>query len=167
MELEIERKFLLKRLPQRDPDERIFIHQYYCLIDGIWERARSMDYEIEGKLKYVHTIKKTVSEDYTAAGANIEIEKEITKEDFENFRKECYLPENNSKYITKTRHLYIHGDRTWEVDMFHEECRLIIAEVEIPTIEYSLRVPKYISKNSIYEVTGMKEFSNRSISFKI
>lgn len=167
MDLEIERKFILKFLPDKEPDDRIFMHQYYCKIDDVWERVRSMTYESTGKVKHVHTVKTSVSDEYSAAGANLELEKEISKKEFEEFRKMCYSSEFKGKFITKTRHLYKHKDRIWEVDKFHEGCSLIVAEVEIPSMTYSLCVPKFISKCIIYEVTGIKEFSNKNLSFII
>jgi hypothetical protein len=42
-----------------------------------------------------------------------------------------------------------------------------IAEIEIPSEDYNLVLPEFISKKSLLEVTGMKQFSNRSLSIKL
>ena len=55
----------------------------------------------------------------------------------------------------------------WEVDVFSQKCHIIIAEVEIPNEEYDLDIPDFIQKKSLLEVTGMKQFSNRSLSNRV
>ena len=50
MKLEIERKFLLKAMPDIPPTEIVKIDQYYFKnLSGTWERARSWDSNINGK----------------------------------------------------------------------------------------------------------------------
>jgi CYTH domain-containing protein len=44
---------------------------------------------------------------------------------------------------------------------------LIIAEIEIPTKDYEVIIPDYLKELVLIEVTGMKPFSNRSLSLKI
>ena len=77
--IEIERKFLLKGVPDLKPDEVIKIKQWYLKVDGIWERARSMDSNISG-IKWVHTIKTRVSEI-----SNIEEEIYLSETEFNSF----------------------------------------------------------------------------------
>ena len=58
MKLEIERKFLLKSMPDIDPTEKIKIDQYYFKNStGIWERCRSWQSDKKGT-RYIHTVKK-------------------------------------------------------------------------------------------------------------
>ena len=143
-------------------DDIFAIEQYYLKNEsGIWERARTYHSEISGD-SYIHTIKKTISK-----GVNIEDEKEWTKGEFEVFRKKCLSGEYESRFITKERYIYKEGELKWEVDKFGCDYNLIIAEIEIPKKSYKINFPEYISEVLLVEVTGLKQFSNRSLSNKL
>jgi len=162
MNLEIERKFLLKAMPSKKPDDIFIIDQYYLKNkEGIWERARTYHSEISGDT-YIHTIKKAVSK-----GVNIEDEKELTKEQFEEFKSNCLSGKFESRFISKERHVYKEGELKWEVDKFGNDYRLIIAEIEIPKKNFKISFPDYITEMLLLEVTGIKQFSNRSLSLQI
>lgn len=162
MNLEIERKFLLKSLPEIQPEQIVEIHQFYFKNQaGIWERARSWS-SSNGDVKYIHTIKKSVSK-----STNMEDEHFLSLKEFNAFKDKCYKTPNDSKYIKKTRHIYKDGNLKWEVDEFNSGYQLIIAEIEIPTEDYEVILPDYIKDLVLIEVTGMKPFSNRSLSLKI
>lgn len=161
MKLEIERKFLLKAMPKKTPDDIFVIDQYYIKKSGIWERARTYHSEISGDT-YIHTIKKSVSK-----GVNIEDEKEITKEEFEDFKQNCLSGKYESRFISKERHVYKEAELKWEVDKFGSDYNLVIAEIEIPKKSFKINFPDYISEVLLLEVTGLKQFSNRSLSLKI
>ena len=61
MNIEIERKFLLKAIPNKKPIEKIEIFQWYLKnSEGIWERARSCYSNING-FYFTHTIKKSIA----------------------------------------------------------------------------------------------------------
>lgn len=159
--LEIERKFLLKAMPERKPDEIVSIEQWYWKNKtGIWERARIWDSNIEG-ISWIHTIKKTLSK-----GVSLEDEKPLTEEEFESFKNICLSPKSESRFITKERYLYEDGDLYWEVDVFDNGYHLIVAEVEMPKKNFNLRIPDFISDVLLLEVTGLKQFSNRNLSLK-
>ena len=160
--LEIERKFLLKELPDNVADEVITIDQYYWKNkSNIWERARTYHSDKSGD-SYIHTIKKSVSK-----GVNMEDEFELTKDEFENFKNNCLSDPTNSKFINKERHIYKQGDLKWEVDKFDNGYKLIIAELEIPKKTYKIAMPDYIMEVFLLEVTGLKQFSNRNLSINI
>jgi CYTH domain-containing protein len=159
--IEIERKFLLKSIPDRKPTETIRIKQWYLKVDGIWERARSMESSLFGK-KWMHTIKTRISEI-----SNLEEERELSKEEFDDFIKRCRLSGESAKYIAKERRIYPFGDLKWEVDVFSQKCHIIIAEIEIPSEDYDLIIPYFIQKKGLLEVTGLKQFSNRSLSNRV
>ena len=160
-QLEIERKFLLKAFPNKTPDDVIIIDQYYWKnTHGVWERARTFHSEKYGD-KYIHTIKKSVNK-----YVNMETERELSFDEFEDFRKTC-ISDPTSKFILKKRYIYNEGDLKWEVDEFENGYRLIIAEVEIPNRRYNLTIPDYIQDVQLLEVTGNKKFSNRSLSLNI
>ncbi len=160
--LEIERKFLLKAMPDKIADEVITIDQYYWKNkSNIWERARTYHSDKSGD-SYIHTIKKSVSK-----GVNMEDEFELTKDEFENFKNNCLSDPTNSKFINKERHIYKQGDLKWEVDKFDNGYKLIIAELEIPKKTYKIAMPDYIMEVLLLEVTGLKQFSNRNLSINI
>lgn len=161
MHLEIERKFLLKAMPDMEPDEIVQIEQWYWKNkEGIWERART--WFSGGNEKWIHTIKKSVSK-----GVNIEDEKDLTREEFDKFVKVCRSSKSDSRYISKERHIYKDGDLKWEVDKFDNGYHLIVAEIEIPKKNFVINVPDYIAELILMEVTGMKQFSNRNLSIKL
>ena len=81
MKLEIERKFLLKSMPDIPPAEMVKIDQFYLKnASGTWERARSWDSNTKGK-SWIHTVKKSVSK-----GVNLEDEKFLTEKEFKEFK---------------------------------------------------------------------------------
>ena len=160
--IEIERKFLLKAMPDVLPTEVVKIDQFYFKNkEGVWERVRQWNSSLYGK-RWIHTIKTKISD-----FSNEEIEKDITKLEYEDFKKECRQNKSNSRYIKKERWIYPDGDLYWEVDIFKDKCHIIIAEIEIPSEDYDLDIPEFISKKTLLEVTGLKQFSNRSLSVKL
>ena len=162
MKLEIERKFLLKAMPDIEPVEIIKIEQWYWKNHkGIWERARLCNSSTEGEY-YVHTIKKSISK-----GVNMEDEKFLTKEEYESFIKVCKDKNEESKFISKDRWVYPDGDLKWEVDMFNNGHHLIVAEIEIPKKSFKVNIPSFIKDKLLMEVTEFKQFSNRNLSNKI
>lgn len=159
MKLEIERKFLLKAMPDTKPTEIIKIEQYYHKNDrGVWERARSWDSNING-IKYIHTVKKSVSK-----GVNLEDEYLMTKEEFGSFKETCFNSKNDSKFLLKERWIYPDNNLYWEVDLFKFDLNIVIAEIEIPTKGYKIKIPDFITDKLLLEVTEFKQFSNRSLS---
>ena len=159
MKLEIERKFLLKSMPDIPPAEMVKIDQFYLKNDsGTWERARSWDSNTKGK-SWIHTVKKSVSK-----GVNLEDEKFLTEKEF---KSKCLLSTTESRFISKERWIYPDGDLYWEVDMFNSGHHLIVAEIEIPTKNHKVNIPKFIDDKLLLEVTGLKQFSNRNLSNKI
>jgi CYTH domain-containing protein len=161
MKLEIERKFLLKAMPDKAPSEIIKIEQFYLKnSEGIWGRARSWNSDTNG-LKYIHTVKKNISK-----GVNLEDEYFMTEDEFIKFKNAC-LVSKESKYISKERWIYPDGQLNWEVDMFNSGHHLIVAEVEIPTKRFKVNIPDFISNKLLLEVTEFKQFSNRNLSNKI
>ena len=125
--IEIERKFLLKAMPDVLPTEVVKIDQFYFKNkEGVWERVRQWNSNLYGK-RWIHTIKTKISE-HKQLGF-------------------FWRPE--------------------EVDIFKDKCHIIIAEIEIPSEDYDLNIPEFISKKTLLEVTGQKLFSNRSLSVKL
>lgn len=159
--LEIERKFILKAMPEKKPDDVVSIEQWYWKNQmGVWERARTWNSCVEGE-SWMHTIKKSISK-----GVSLEDEKSLSREEFESFKELCNSPNVESRYITKDRYLYNDGNLCWEVDVFDSGYHLIIAEIEMPKKNFNLKIPVFIEEVLLLEVTGLKQFSNRNLSIK-
>lgn|SRR5574343_1112072 len=160
--IEIERKFLLKAMPSREPDEKITIDQWYWKNEkNIWERARTYHSDINGDT-WIHTIKKSIGK-----GINIEDEKSLTKEEFNSFVDKCLIKGNEARFISKERWVYKDGNLKWEVDKFDNGYHLIVAEIEIPSKDFKFKMPDYIKPLLLMEVTNKKKFSNRNLSLKV
>ena len=161
--LEIERKFLLKGMPHESPSDIIDINQWYWKNkNGIWERARSWDSTSTG-LKWIHTIKTPISK-----GIQEEVENDLTEKEFNQFVRICRLKNEEAKFITKQRWIYpVEKGLYWEVDMFGYDHHLIVAEIELPKKNAKFITPDFINDKILMEVTGMKQFSNRSLSDKL
>jgi len=160
--IEIEKKFLLKSLPQAPADDIFEIDQYYYKNkDGIWERARTYHNDILGD-RWVHTIKKSISK-----GVNLEDERDMSQKEWKDFVKKCKKPQNQGRFIQKKRHIYSHLDLVWEVDEFLSGYSLIIAELELPKEDHPFEIPWFIQEVYLMELTGMKQFSNRNLSLPL
>src|ERR1035437_6953170 len=152
--LEIERRFLLKRDPT---SEYIFpsislIKQFYCTSGSrIREKRKYNGYSL-GDPKFIKADKTTIS-----YGVNEEIEKNLTKAEF----KKLLL--TATSYINKKRFVKRVDGLNWEVDIF-TDLSIIIAEVELENIHQKITIPEFVSENLIMEITGMKQFSNKSLS---
>lgn len=152
MALEIERKFLLKKLPSLEWDMIYKITQIYCDNEGLKYRIRERKTLIgEGKTEYFKTIKKEIE-----PGVNEEDENIVEMQDFlEGLSYE-------TRRITKTRYLKkFTEDLKLEIDDFG---KLVIAEIELLEIGQKFDLPDYIKDILIIEVTKIKEFSNYNLA---
>lgn len=158
--LEIERKFLLKNVPNFNRKEvnKFLIHQIYVDFDGeitifrMSEKLNLKGQESEVERHYVKCVKKPFS-----IGVFEEIEEDITQELF----RDMYHKDHS--YIFKTRSVYEYGGLKWEVDEYHD-IKIITLEVEIDDINQEITIPEIIEKEVICEVTGQKVFSNFYLS---
>lgn len=161
--LEIERKFLLKRFPKRVIEKYkrgmhvLNIVQYYFFIDSVWQRFRQVD-EAGKKTKYIHTIKKAKS-----LGTNYEDERTITEKEFLSKRKEY-----NKDYavIRKTRYVIKYKGLKFEIDVYND-LSIIVLEVELPSLNHHFEYPEGLLEEVIIDLTGIKQFSNLSLSTKV
>jgi CYTH domain-containing protein len=69
----------------------------------------------------------------------------------------------NSLHIKKTRTVVKYKGHKLEIDKY-ESMNIVILEIELQDIEETILLPKYIEREIIYEVTGIKEFSNKKLS---
>jgi CYTH domain-containing protein len=159
MPLEIERKYLLKDIPNRAPDQRLEIKQYYCedkkhkrnfrLRETVYWTNDGMTRNVE----YFETTKKFIS-----PGIYEEHEISLNKGAFDDMMKYA------KSSISKTRYIYkINKKLKWEVDVFNN-MRLVVAEIEIPDMAYKFSIPKYIKDVLLMEVTEFTCFTNKNLA---
>lgn len=142
---EIERKFLVKKGDafKRAAFSCSHIVQGYIPADGATVRIRIRDNQ-------AYLTIKSHSED--GGLSRYEFEKEITMDEAQHLIKLC-----KGGVIDKHRYLVKSGNHTFEVDDFHgENVGLIMAEVELSSIEEEFEKPEFIG----IEVTGDKRFYN-------
>lgn len=155
MALEIERRILLKDIPLPifNFDEHQVIRQFYAPTGRLREVSI-----IKGKkcfTKYIRTNKTSISE-----GVNEEKEEEISKK---QFYKEI---KRSTRALTKVRYIKKVGKYKWEVDVF--DFKLVIAEIEVKTKKElkTVKIPSFIKKVMIKDITGEKSFSNFNLAEK-
>ena len=147
MELEIERKFLVLSKPDIKPNAVYKIRQGYVARDkGNTVRIR------EKNGIFILNIKTPRLE----SGGRHELEYEIPVDEGELlFANIAHDP------IIKIREVYNIGDLKWEVDTFAGENQgLIIAEVELDSIDQDIDIPDWIGP----EVTDIGNFYNATIA---
>jgi CYTH domain-containing protein len=141
--LEIERKFLLDRIPE-DVSSRVLIRQGY-----IYKGESELRIRVDDK----HA---TLTYKGGRSGATrVEKEIQIPYEDGERMLRDC------SDQIIKTRHFVHHGDLLWEVDEFHGEHEgLLLAEVELTSEDQNVEIPEWVGM----EVTHDQKYYNSNLA---
>ena len=147
---EIERKFLLKRFPKLEKINTVYQIQQWYHSDGFRYR-----YQVEipnGDVKIFKTRKTNISK-----GVNQEEETILSQNEFNE------LDLSNSLSIKKIRTVVKYKGHKLEIDKY-EGLNIVILEVELEDLNEKIPMPKYIDKEILYEVTGIKEFSNKSLA---
>ena len=146
MAIEIERKFLVKRIPKDKIKYSHHIKQGYVVSD---------------KHKVVRVRKKMDDFFITIKGnktglSRFEFEYQIPEDDAERlFKNFC-----NEGIIEKTRHYIEHKEHTWELDVFHGENEgLIVAEIELKSESEKISLPNWIGN----EVTSDAKYYNMNL----
>lgn len=149
MNIEIERKYLIKDLSFRDSAHRyLAIKQGYLSTD----KDRSVRVRVLDQRGFL-TIKGRSSEDGLS---RYEWEKEIAKDEALELLK-LTLPGR----IEKVRYLVNYADHMWEVDVFEGINKgLILAEIELSSEKEHFELPPFIGQ----EVTGDVRYYNAYIS---
>lgn len=63
--------------------------------------------------------------------------------------------------ISKDRHIVMHNGNKWEIDVFHGDLQgLILAEIEIPSVDYRYTLPDFVGRN----VTDDRRFYNSCLT---
>lgn len=148
--LEIEKKFLLKRLPYLPYSKVINITQLY-LPDG--SRIRKSEV-LNQKTKFYLTKKKKIK-----MGVYEEDERLISERMFNSRKKRAY------RIMHKTRYIYKVGKLKWEIDVY--QIKMVTAEIELPKEGTKFKMPKQIAQELIMDVTEIPHFTSKSLSDKI
>lgn len=147
---EIERKFLLKRFPRLEKINTVYQIEQWYHSDGY--RYRKQVEIPTGDIEIFKTKKTNISK-----GINQEEEVTLTLSEFSE------LDLSNSLHINKTRTVIKYKGHKFEIDKYNG-INIIILEVELKDLDEKIYFPKYIEKEILYEVTGIKEFSNKKLA---
>lgn len=160
MPLEIEKKFLIKM-----PDLRWIEKNTNCKTaqitqtylgfkkNGFGDRVRRMT--IDGKTKFFHTSKKSLS-DMT----RIEIEKEISKKQYYDLLKTT----DKERNLRKKRYIIYLNNLKYEIDVYPFWKETAILEIELENEKQQYEIPDFIEV--IGDVTGNRDYSNSSLVSK-
>ncbi|MDB9842606.1 CYTH domain-containing protein [Polaribacter sp.] len=149
MNIEIERKFLVKNLSYKSESfEKKYIKQGYLNSD----KNRTVRIRVSNNTGFI-TIKGKSNKNGTS---RFEWEKEIPITEAEELLLLC-----EPTIIEKTRYLIKVGDHIFEVDEFAgNNSGLVVAEIELNSEDEVFEKPNWLSK----EVTGNLKYYNSSIS---
>lgn len=158
--LEIERRFLLDRLPPIPRGaQALRIEQGYLAAAA--PGAGAPGYEAgrlrritaaDGAMTCWHSIK-------TGVGAvRTEIERAISPQEFEQ-----HWPRTIGRRLRKTRYRVSDHGLAWEIDDF-EQFRLRLAEVELPSADAPATIPPWLAPHIVREVTDVRCYTNANIA---
>jgi CYTH domain-containing protein len=165
--LEIERKFLLKGMPQLPAEAQPWrLRQGYLPMEAGNDQPGRIREKIapDGSRKYSHTVKR---------GSGLtreEIERPLEPDEFERL-----WAKTEGRRIIKTRHRVpvkvmdpsIGGEieLMWEVDEF-KEFDLFFAEVELPREDFAVEPPHWLAIVVEREVTDDPRYTNARIALE-
>lgn len=149
---EIERKFLLRGMP-RLPDGavRTDVAQGWLPGERLQERVRRVRRAGEAP-RYYRTVK------LGSGLSRTEVEEEA---DSATFRR--LWPLTRGRRVRKLRFKVPDGPLTWEIDRFRGR-DLVLAEVELPTEDYDVRIPDWLRDHVKRDVTGEPEYVNINLA---
>lgn len=149
--IEIERKYLLSALPPEAVRCRsVLIDQGYVPGARIRERIRRIT-DASGE-RYVRTLK------LGRGMSRQEFEEETTVEVFA-----ALWSVTGGKRLQKRRYFVPAGRLTWEVDEFTDR-DLVLAELEIPSVDFRIEIPGWLEPFLVRDVTDEKGFGNHELA---
>jgi CHAD domain-containing protein/CYTH domain-containing protein len=149
--LEIERKFLLRHLPETAREvPGVEIEQGWLPGTRVVERWRKI--RASGEPICYRTVK-------SGQGlGRVELEEKTSSELFEHI-----WPLTEGRRVVKRRRRVAAEGVTWEIDEFLDR-ELVLAEVELPSQDAAIEVPDWLRPYVVREVTGDPEYSNRKLA---
>lgn len=155
---EIERRFLLKRIPIVKWTNIYEIIQYYIrdVATGVTKRLR-VKYDVlhdnERTFEYLHKVNLGV-------GEFMEVHEDFDPKDYKQLKSQAF------KTIAKRRFVYEYNGLKFEVDVI-DGITLVLLEVELNHISQRFDFPEEIKCELITEVTGMNGLSNFELATHI
>jgi len=148
MNIEIERKFLINKIPE-NCKKSIHIKQYYMHIDDNFVQ----------RLRFFNNEKAIISLKQNCAGlSRYEFEYEIPLSDAKKI-----VSISNSNFTEKIRHIIYFDSIKWEIDEFLGDNKgLLIAEVELESEGQHITLPDWIDS----EVTNQNKYFNYNLALK-
>lgn len=147
---EIERKWLMKGIPNLEYVKKLDIVQFYT--SEMFRFRKTVDLKT-GDVEYYKIKKKSVG-----FGKNIETIHYCTREEYDIERTK------SRRYVHKTRHIYEEDGLTYEIDLMHSP-NLVLMEIELKDIDFPVYpMPREIERFIIKEVTGDPAFNNFNLS---
>ncbi len=154
--IEIERKYLLRFLPEEARDGRwVDIAQGYLPGTRLHERIRRISIHHGSGRKDVHFYRTVKLGDGVA---RTEIEEETTEAIFL-----ALWPLTKRRRLRKRRFEIDVDGRTWEIDEFRNR-DLVLAEIELDSADEDVTFPGWLEPAVQREVTGEPEFQNFNLA---
>ena len=148
---EVERKYLLERLPNAVADSPwVEIEQGYLPGDHLVERLRRI--RSDAGVELVRTVKEG------SGLVRLEVEESVAPEVFD-----ALWPLTQGSRLRKRRYRVPEGELTWEIDQFLDR-DLVLAEVELPSMDVEVTVPAWLLPCVRREVTDEPGYSNVELS---
>ncbi|HCT58415.1 MAG TPA: CHAD domain-containing protein [Gemmatimonas aurantiaca] len=150
--LEIERKFLLRECPPAARATRpTLIDQGWLPGKALKERLR-LRTEPDGMVSCWRTIK------LGPVKSRIEVEEATSPELFASL-----WPLTRLSRVRKERYTIAEGDQHWEIDVFLDR-QLVLAEVELESMEEPVSPPAWLAPYIVREVTGEAAYFNSELA---
>lgn len=149
--VEIERKYLLRKLPAEVRQAPVAeIEQGYLPGEKLVERLRRV--RTASGVQYVRTVK---------SGAGLvrsELEEPCTYHVFK-----AMWPLTKGRRLKKRRYRVADAGHVWEVDEFRDR-KLVLAEIELTSTNDVVELPDWLERVTIREVTGEPEYVNANLA---
>ena len=150
---EIERKYLLRALPEVMPGARsVVIDQGW--LPGVPPRERLRCKAAEGTDSiYFRTVK------IGRGLERVEMEDAISPEIFH-----ALWPLTRGSRVHKRRYIVSVGDRAWEIDAFLDRDGAYFAEIELDSVDEAVEIPDWLAPAIVREVTDEAGFTNLELA---
>jgi len=146
---EIERRYLLKWIPQKLKGKFTLIFQTYSSFENPEIRLRNEDGYYYQNIKHGQGLKRKESDPIPIKG-----------DDFSRVWNQ--FPE---RQLVKQRYKHPAGNFVWELDEFLRRHKgLFIAEIELPSAEIIPEIPPELKEVIIREITDDDRYRNKNLS---